>query len=64
MVGLFSRGGYPVSMDWRRKGNRSVGESEVDPHACALGSLATLKFDSESSASHGMRLLDNFGHIE
>ena len=27
-----------MSMDWRRKGNSSVGESDVDPHACALGS--------------------------
>ena len=38
VVGLCSRGGYPVSMDWRRKGNSSMGESEVDPHACGLGS--------------------------
>ena len=38
VVGLYSRGGYPVSMDWRRKGNSSMGESEVDPHACGLGS--------------------------
>ena len=36
--GRTSRGGYPVSMDWRKKGKSSVGESEVDPHACVLGS--------------------------
>ena len=47
-----------------RKGNSSVGGSEVDPHACVLVPLARLKFDSESSASHGMRLLNVFGHTE
>ena len=47
-----------------RKGKSSVGGSEVDPHACGLGSHGQLKFDSESSASHGMRLLNDFGHIE
>ena len=47
-----------------RKGKSSVGGSEVDPHACGLGSHGRLKFDSESSASHGMRLLTDFGHTE
>ena len=34
VVGLCSWGGYRLE----RKGNNSVGESGIDPHACALGS--------------------------
>ena len=38
VVGLCSRGGCSGSTDWKERGKSSVGGSEVDPHACGLGS--------------------------
>ena len=46
-----------------RKGKSSM--SGVVPHVCVLHSPGQVKkLDPESSASHSMRLLNNFCHIE
>ena len=47
-----------------QKGNSSVGGSEVDPHACALGSPGQVEIRFGIVRLSRMRLLNVFGHIE
>src|SRR6185436_10301000 len=62
VVGLCSRGGCSGSTDWKEKGKVAWAKAASIPmHVCWVP-LARLKFDSELSASHGMRLLNVFGH--
>src|SRR6185437_6590656 len=64
VVGLCTRGGCPGSTDWKERGKVAWAEAKSIPMRVVYVPLARLKFDSESSASHGMRLLNDFGHIE
>ena len=51
-------------MDWKDRGKVAWVKATSIPMRVCWVPLARLKFDSESSASHGMRLLNVFGHIE
>ena len=60
----YSRGGCPGSTDWKERGTIAWAGAKSIPMRVVLVPQARLKFDSESSASHGMRLLNVFGHTE
>ena len=63
VVGLCSRGGFRIHR-LERKGKSSVSGSEVNLYACGLGSPGQVEIRFRIVRSHGMRLLNVFGHTE